>query len=424
MQIKINCPCAFSETGKRANNEDCIFPDKGQATEFSKFFVVCDGMGGYEGGEIASNVVCKSFASFLSGNKKFNADVFQNALNYAYDELDKQGDKDVIDKKTGTTLTFLYLYEQGALMAHIGDSRIYHLRKNGSQMEILYKSEDHSFVNELLKAGMITPQEAETHPKKNIITRAIQPHQEKRNKAEIRETKDVKAGDYFFLCTDGVLESINDEKLTAILSAGKSLEEKTNAIVRECRNNSRDNFSAYLVAVEDARLTNEDNTVSGTFQKKTVRKPPFLRYFFYSSAIVSCICVLAYFLLLPPRTDEKEIKKPEIKTDPIEIPERGLPQNRKEDEALSIEPISPVINNITPASVNDRRVPRDSSERTPPVITKPASPEETIDATHKPTETSEPVQEPNAVIEPSGQEKGNTKESNDVVRDATEDTIR
>jgi len=83
-------------------------------------------------------------------------------------------------------------------MAHIGDSRIYHLRKTGDETEIVYQSEDHSFVGGLVKLGMITPQKALTHPKRNIITKAIQPRQRQRDEPEIYETQDIENGDFFF----------------------------------------------------------------------------------------------------------------------------------------------------------------------------------------------------------------------------------
>ena len=253
MQIKIQKPYAFSEIGKRNNNEDSIFPEKEKVNEQDKLFIVCDGMGGYEGGEIASSTVCKSISSFLSETKSFDKNIFRQALNAAYDQLDKMYESGLIDNKTGTTLALLYLYEKGAFMAHIGDSRIYHLRKNGDKTEILYQSEDHSFVNDLVKSGMITPEKAATHPKRNLITKAIQPCQGQRDEAEIYETQDVRKEDYFFLCTDGVLEQLDNEALISIFNLDASPEKKAEIIMETCQNKSKDNFSAYLIAINDVK---------------------------------------------------------------------------------------------------------------------------------------------------------------------------
>jgi protein phosphatase len=251
MQIEIQKPYAFSEVGKRSNNEDCIFPEKGKATEQDKLFIVCDGMGGYERGEIASRTVCKSISSFLSETKSFDKNIFRKALNAAYDELDKIYESGQIDYKTGTTLALLYLYEKGAFIAHIGDSRIYHLRKNGDKTEIVYQSEDHSFVNDLVKSGMITPQKALMHSKRNLITRAMQPCQQQRDEAEIYEIQDIKKEDYFFLCTDGVLEALNNDELSSIFNQNVTLGEKCEMMIEACQYKSKDNFSAYLIVVNN-----------------------------------------------------------------------------------------------------------------------------------------------------------------------------
>ena len=155
--MKIFLPHPLNEIGKRQNNEDNIFPPKDTATANQHFFLVCDGMGGHENGEVASSTVCESFANKLKNIKPedFNKEVFENTLSYAYEELDKKDTGE--GKKMGTTLTFLYLNKKQAFMAHIGDSRVYHLRKNkNGKVEIIYKSSDHSLVNELLQSGIIT----------------------------------------------------------------------------------------------------------------------------------------------------------------------------------------------------------------------------------------------------------------------------
>ncbi|MDR0968953.1 MAG: protein phosphatase 2C domain-containing protein [Lentimicrobiaceae bacterium] len=253
MKIKIKNPYALNEIGRRDNNEDSIYPNKGKASSDTNFFIVCDGIGGHYGGEIASDTVCRSFSEFLNKSASvFNENVFQSALDYAYERLNKaDSSPDSLLRRMGTTFTFLHLGSEGAFMAHIGDSRIYHLRKEGDKMVIRYKSQDHSLVNELLRSGNITPEEAKIHPQRNIITRAMQSHQEKPDKAEIQATSDVKAGDYFFLCSDGILESIDDAILMDIISDIESDKEKMDWISQLCLKNSRDNYSAYLIPIDE-----------------------------------------------------------------------------------------------------------------------------------------------------------------------------
>lgn len=253
--MKIFKPQAITEIGKRNNQEDSIFPLLGNATENDRLFLVCDGMGGHESGEVASNSVCNSISSFLKdvNPDTISIDDFREALIYAYDQLDQiDSAPQNVQRKMGTTLTFLYLGNKKAIIAHIGDSRVYQLRPNENNgFDIIHKTNDHSWVSLLIRNGEITEEEAKTHPLKNQITRAIQPNLDERCKATVYESCDVKAGDYFFLCSDGVLESVTDESLQEIVAGDCSDEEKIEKIKEICAQNSRDNNSAYLIHIEE-----------------------------------------------------------------------------------------------------------------------------------------------------------------------------
>ena len=245
-------PYSLNEQGRRSNNEDSIFPPKNKADGANRFFVVCDGMGGHENGEVASASVCNSFATFLKdvSPNDFDEAMFNRALNFAFDELDKIDNESVTIRKMGTTLAFLFLNDKSAFMAHIGDSRIYHIRKNeNGETSILYKSFDHSLVNELLHAEVITQEEAINHPKRHLITRYMSPNMERRSKATIHVTQDIQTGDHFFLCTDGILESLTDNLLLSIIAETENDEAMINAIQALCEKNSSDNYSAWLVPI-------------------------------------------------------------------------------------------------------------------------------------------------------------------------------
>ena len=251
MKIKLNHPYALNEQGRRDNPEDSIYPPKGAANPNNRFFVVCDGVGGHSRGEVASQTVCAAFASFLKdGGEKFNRASFEKALEYAYAELDSVDTEDS-EPKMGTTLAFVYFHSRGVTLAHIGDSRVYQLRRQGGHAGIFYKSRDHTHVNELVRAQIITEEEAATHPKRSVLTRVMQPNQPRPVKAEYNEITDVEAGDYFFLCTDGILESVDDEALCDIIGGEGSDESKMKAIHEACLENSQDNFSAWLISVDD-----------------------------------------------------------------------------------------------------------------------------------------------------------------------------
>lgn len=250
--MKLRMPYALNEIGGRGNQEDSIFPAKGEATSSTRMFLVCDGMGGHENGEVASGLVCSTFASRLANIEpsSFSVDRFLESLDAAYDALDKADPDPQSTRKMGTTLTFLYAGNSEVTVAHMGDSRIYQLRP-GSANPIVYKSFDHSLVNELVRAEIITPEEALTHPRRNVITRAMQPNLETRYKADVRTLCDVQAGDYFFMCSDGVLESISDDVLVDIVNRDISDADKIKLVQDICTANSRDNFSAYLIGVEE-----------------------------------------------------------------------------------------------------------------------------------------------------------------------------
>ena len=259
MKIELHTPLSIYEIGKRPNQEDAL------AQWDNRLFVLCDGMGGHEKGEVASQTVCQAICDWFSKNVKieepFTDDQLKSALAYAYDELDKKDDDS--PKKMGTTLTLLYIHRQGVTAAHIGDSRIYHIR---STEDILYQSRDHSLVYDLYQSGEITFDEMATHPQKNVITRAMQPGEENRVKADIIHITDIKPGDYFYMCSDGMLEQMSNEGLTALLASDVTDEEKHQQLISATSENS-DNHTAWIIHIksvlseeEDQSLVNEEPT--------------------------------------------------------------------------------------------------------------------------------------------------------------------
>lgn len=267
MKITIRQPKCFSEIGRKDNQEDFLWPNPQTVTKENRVFVMCDGVGGQDSGEVASETAATALGTFLTGHLPEDGVVtkafFEEALSYAYDEMDKVDTGAV--KKMGTTMTCLVLHKGGALVAHIGDSRIYHIRPSLASKEgrtgIIYQSADHSLVNDLLRAGEITEEEAVNFPQKNVITRAMQPHLERRYKADVYEISDVESGDYFFLCCDGVLEQLTNDRLGEIL-ADETLDDegKIAAIKAVCDGNTRDNYTCWLVPIDEVEREEEENT--------------------------------------------------------------------------------------------------------------------------------------------------------------------
>ena len=261
MKFQLYKPQAIHEFGSRPNQEDRIYPAAGQATAEDRLFVVCDGMGGHEKGEVASAAVCEAISTYLKQNwntdEPLTDELFQQALAAAFDLLDAKDDG--AEKKMGTTLTFACFHRGGVLVAHIGDSRIYHLRP--ATGEILYRSRDHSLVHQLYELGEISYRDMKTAKNKNVILRAMQPKQETRTKADLVHITDIKPGDNFYMCSDGMLETMEDEDLMAILSAKDLDDDAKRAKLIEVTEGNSDNHSAYLIHVEKVEAEEIDATM-------------------------------------------------------------------------------------------------------------------------------------------------------------------
>ena len=352
MKIEIYQPQAIWELGQRDNQEDSIFPMFGKATDDDRLFILCDGMGGHEHGEVASQTVCKAMSdTILSLSKQsFTDDDLLYALQAAYRQLDCLDNSHL--KKMGTTLCLLYFHKGGLTAAHIGDSRIYHIRPKENR--IIYQSRDHSLVYDLYQAGEISYDEMRTSTQKNIITRAIQPGEENRVRPAIVHITDIQPGDYFYICSDGMLEQMSNEELCHLLTSDGSDEKKRMQLVAATSDN-KDNHSAYLIHIKkvehesgDSLLledeqTSKDNALNIRPQSQSddvsivsrptskpqaeVRKSPKRGYALYVLLAVCIILVggLGYKMLRPQKTIQRENRDPVIKTDVYSTPRPPKP---------------------------------------------------------------------------------------------------
>lgn len=257
MRIKLYPPLYIHEIGKRPNQEDSLYPI--DASSDSHLFVLCDGMGGHENGEVASQTICRSlgkwFSLYANPDETLTDDQLRTALEFAYTQLDgyfRDG-----QKQMGTTLTLLYIHPKGVIAAHIGDSRIYHIRP---QKGILYQSRDHSLVFDLLQAGEITYEEIATYPQKNVITRAMTPGKENRMRPDIIHVTDIKKDDWFYMCSDGMLEQMTNEELVLLLSSDASDGKKREELINATAHN-QDNHTAWLIHIEDVMKEKGDEAL-------------------------------------------------------------------------------------------------------------------------------------------------------------------
>ena len=259
MKIELYPPLSIHEIGQRENQEDSIIQWD------NRLFVLCDGMGGHEKGEVASQTVCQSLATWFENNLKpdepFSDDQLREAIEFAYTELDKYADDN--PRQMGTTLTLLYIGSKGITAAHMGDSRIYHIRPD---VGVLYQSRDHSLVFDLFQAGEITYEQMATFPQKNIVTRAMTPGEDNRMRSDIIHITDIQPNDYFYMCSDGMMEKMTNEDLMSILSADMDDKMKVGQL-KMATNQNFDNHTAWIIHIKnaikeenDAQFENEERT--------------------------------------------------------------------------------------------------------------------------------------------------------------------
>lgn len=241
------------------HQEDSLFPEFGKQSDNDRLFILCDGMGGHDAGEVASATVCEAMSQSIinDGYDKdgiFTIDDFNTAIDKAFLALDERDSG--AEKKMGTTMTFLKLHNEGAFIAHMGDSRVYHIRpgKDGEKTQILFETSDHSLVNDLIKIGELTKEEARHSKQKNVITRAMQPNMGRKPKADIYQTIDIKPGDYFYMCSDGMLEQPEMEDGTSLKNVFSELggnDENKVEILKSVTEKNRDNHTAFIIHIMD-----------------------------------------------------------------------------------------------------------------------------------------------------------------------------
>lgn len=273
MIVNIDSIYSFHQMGERDNQEDSRYPDIDIPNTDTAVFVVCDGVGGSVKGEVASSTVCTRIGELLSSHENtddFSDDDFRYVLGQAYKALDDVSDES--NNGMGTTLTFLLLHSNGVLAAHIGDSRIYQIRpKEG----IVYRSEDHSLVNALLRSGNLSPNDVKDHPRGNVITRCMCADDgvHEIDDATVINLKDIAPGDYFLLCTDGVTGKIDEEELLSLYSSDRTDEEKYKYLADRSKDSSDNNTTIQIhigsVTIDNEETLDDETTDDETFKVGT-----------------------------------------------------------------------------------------------------------------------------------------------------------
>jgi PPM family protein phosphatase len=245
MNIAIYPPQVLHEQGKRSNNEDAIYPSAQDVPNSGNVFLVCDGVGGEPCGEHASRIVAQAFSGYFQNKQVSDASDITAAVSLTEKAMRQFSEQHQEAQKMASTMTLLHLHQKGATIAHIGDSRVYHLR----QGKIIFKTSDHSWVNEMVKGGILSIEAAKAHAYRNVVTKVIQCNHQGAQ-PDIELLSDIRADDYFFLCSDGILEGLTDTQLEFIIGdAQMEDKEKIETIQDACKERSKDNFSCYLIRI-------------------------------------------------------------------------------------------------------------------------------------------------------------------------------
>ncbi len=231
---------AGTDTGRqRRANEDSLLAR-------SPLFVVADGMGGAQAGEVASRIAVESFRHGLDDASQPELALSALALE-ANSRIHELSHSNAEQAGMGTTLTAVYVGEREVAIAHVGDSRAYCLRDG----ELLRLTDDHSLVDELVRQGRLTPEEAIEHPQRSVITRALGPE----GTVEV-DTRSFRArdGDVYLLCSDGLTTMVGEAELAAVLRAHPRLSEAGEALIAAANEaGGRDNITVVLLRLEEVQ---------------------------------------------------------------------------------------------------------------------------------------------------------------------------
>jgi len=258
VSLRIAEEAVRSDTGRQRNaNEDSFFTR-------APLFVVADGMGGAQAGEVASKAAAESFAGELpaAAPERFLEETIEGA-NRTIHELARK-DPSLAGMGTTTTAAIVDLEAETVAIGHVGDSRAYRFRDG--RFEQLTR--DHSLVEEMRRKGQITDAQAEDHPQRSIITRALGPEPEVQVDVQTVPAQD---GDVFLICSDGLTTMLDDEAIGRILERATSLDAAVRALIDEAnRAGGRDNITVVAFRVEDTAAPAAGNPRVGTDEGATL----------------------------------------------------------------------------------------------------------------------------------------------------------
>jgi PPM family protein phosphatase len=250
--MKVADSAGFTDPGrKRRRNEDSFVIDP-------PLFAVADGMGGAQAGEVASRLAAAAFREFHEADELEPEQRVAAIIQEANRRIYERASDDAQVSGMGTTITAALVSGQGLVIGHVGDSRAYRLR--GDSFEQL--TDDHSLVADLVRSGRLTPEEADTHPQRSVITRALGTDPE----VDVDTfTVAVESDDLFLLCSDGLTTMVADEEIRDLVSGARDLQQAGKGLVKAAnRAGGEDNVTVILFRLADGNPELEETAVYGS----------------------------------------------------------------------------------------------------------------------------------------------------------------
>ena len=222
--------------GKRVVNQDLIYHK--EIAKNKDLFLVVDGMGGYEDGDLAAKIIVETISKNI--NNSINQNIIQRTMNKANDEV--KYIRQQLNHKLGATIAGILLGKGSALCFWVGDVKIYQFRNN----ELLFESRPHTLMAEMLKNGSLTDL-AQASKYKHIVTRSIQGDEEiiQADYAKIILYED----DVVLICTDGVHDLLDTESMEYYLRQTATLRNFSSEIDKRCQNEAKDNYSWVVIKI-------------------------------------------------------------------------------------------------------------------------------------------------------------------------------
>lgn len=233
---------ALSDVGAcRSVNQDFVFCTTKPVGKLPNLFIVADGMGGHKAGDMASKFSVETFIEQVKQSTSDNpVSIISDAIKYTNTELINLAATSEDYRGMGTTFVVATIIEKSIYVANVGDSRLYILDEDFSQV-----TRDHSYVEEMINNGTIDREEARNHEQKNLITRAMGG-----NSTVIADFFEVElaGNETIFMCSDGLSNMVEDDQIASVLSGNEDIIYKAEKLIQTANNNGgKDNISLVII---------------------------------------------------------------------------------------------------------------------------------------------------------------------------------